>query len=187
MRKLKLQVQMSVDGFIAGPESEMDWMRWDWGDDINAYVTELCKDIDTILLGRKLAEGFIPHWEQMQANPETADAGSELMTATPKIVFTKTLKSSDWVNTTLATGEYIEEINNLKNRNGGAIIAYGGATFVSSLIKAGLIDEYYLFVNPAALGKGLPIFQEITGTLNLQLKEAKAFNCGIAVLHYTKA
>ncbi|MCC6412607.1 MAG: dihydrofolate reductase family protein, partial [Saprospiraceae bacterium] len=62
MRKLKLQVQTSIDGFIAGPNGEMDWVNQNWGDDINAYVTAITEPVDTILLGRKLAEGFIPYW-----------------------------------------------------------------------------------------------------------------------------
>ncbi|TRW25264.1 dihydrofolate reductase [Flavobacterium zepuense] len=186
MRKLKLQVSISIDGFIAGPNSEMDWMQWNWGNDINSYVTNFTKDVDTIVIGRKLAEGFIPYWEQMQGNPETADPGSEFMTRIPKIVFTHTLKEHNWPNTSLATGNFIEEVNNLKNSKGGDIIAYGGAQFVSSLIKEGLIDEFYLLVNPAALGTGMPIFKELTGIQQLKLLEARAFDCGITALHYTK-
>lgn len=177
---------MSIDGFIAGPDSEMDWMQWNWGDDINNYVTNFTKDVDTIVIGRKLAEGFIPHWEQAQANPETAESGSEFMTRTLKIVFTKTLKEHSWPNTSLANGDLVTKINALKNTEGGALIAYGGAQFVSSLIKEGLIDDYYLLVNPVALGNGLPIFKEVTGVQQLKLIEAKAFECGITALHYTK-
>lgn len=187
MRKLKLQMQLSVDGYVAGPNGEMDWMRWDWGEDISAYVKALCENTDTILLGRKLAEGFIPHWEQMQANTETADAASKFMTATPKIVFTKTVKNTQWNATTLATGNLTEEINRLKNSDGGDIIAYGGGGFASSLINTGLIDEYFLFINPTALGKGMPIFEGLGQKLSLTLAEAKAFKCGVAVLHYNKA
>ena len=64
MRKLKVQVQISIDGFIAGPNGEMDWMNFNWSDDLKQYVTELTGTIDTILLGRKLAEGFIPYWTE---------------------------------------------------------------------------------------------------------------------------
>src|SRR5690606_35901358 len=61
-RKLKLQIQMSVDGFIAGPEGNMEWMQWDWDDQLKGYVRQLTESMDCIILGRKLAEGFIPYW-----------------------------------------------------------------------------------------------------------------------------
>ncbi len=70
MRKLKLQVQMSVDGYIAGPNGEMDWMAWNWDDELNKYVTEITEPVDCIVLGRKLAQGFIPYWASVAANPE---------------------------------------------------------------------------------------------------------------------
>ena len=73
MRKLKLQVQMSIDGFIAGPNGEMDWMNVNWGDDINNYVANITEPIDTIVLGRKLAEGFIPYWAGVAANPDNPE------------------------------------------------------------------------------------------------------------------
>jgi len=186
MRKLKLQVSISLDGFIAGPNSEMDWMQCNWGDDINNYVAGFIEDVDTILIGRKLADGFISYWEEAQANPETAESGSEFMTRTPKIVFTKTLKEHNWPNTSLATGDLVNEVIALKKSEGGSLIAYGGAQFVSSLIKEGLIDEYYLLVNPVALGNGMPIFKELTGVQQLKLAQATPFNCGITALHYTK-
>ena len=106
------------------------------------------------------------------------------MNDTPKTVFSHTLTHTDWKNTTLANGDLVEEVNQLKNQTGGDLIAYGGAKFVSSLIEANLIDEYHLFINPAAIGEGLTIFSSLTEKRNLQLKQAKAFACGITVLHY---
>ena len=70
MRKLKLQVQMSIDGYIAGPNGEMDWMEWDWDDKLKQYVGDITASVDCIILGRKLAEGFIPYWSAVAANPE---------------------------------------------------------------------------------------------------------------------
>ena len=70
MRKLKLQVQMSVDGFISGPNGEMDWLTFDWDDEPKACVTEITTPVDCIVLGRKLAQGFIPHWAAVAANPD---------------------------------------------------------------------------------------------------------------------
>ena len=184
MRKLKLQVQITLDGFIARPNSEMDWLVWNWDDALGNYVDNLTSPVDTIVLGRKLAEGFIPTWQSRAENSETADAGTQKMNETPKIVFSNTLENPAWKNATLNKGDLVEEITALKNQTGGDIIAYGGASFVSSLIKNNLIDDYHLFVNPVAIGKGLPIFSDIVTTLNLELVNAQAFACGIIVLQY---
>jgi len=181
MRKLKLQVQVTLDGFVAGPNSEMDFFTWNWGDDIKQYVTDLTNSVDTILLGRKLAEGFIPYWKSYQENPETSNEFGNQMVDYPKVVFTKTLKESQWENTKLATGDLAEEVNRLKSASGKDMIAYGGANFVSNLIKAGLIDDYHIFINPVAVGEGMRIFTQKT---NLQLVELKEFECGIVVMHY---
>ena len=136
MKKLKLQVQMSVDGFICGPNGEMDWLNWNWGVDIKNYVTDLTNSIDTILLGRKLAEGFIPHWADVKTKPDHPEyEAGKIFTDTPKYVFSKTLTKSLWGNTTVVNGDLVSEINKLKNQPGKDIIAYGGAEFVSSLIN----------------------------------------------------
>ncbi len=184
MRKLKLQVQMSVDGFIADSNGEMDWMVWNWDDALKNYVSALTENVDCIVLGRKLAEGFIPHWAGAAQIENEEQGFAKIMSETPKVVFTKTLESADWSNTILSKGNLADEINNLKNQAGGDIIVYGGGSFVSSLIKEGLIDEYHLFVNPAILGKGMPIFQSLATKQNLVLKQAQGFDCGITVLCY---
>src|SRR5215203_7090041 len=134
MRKLKLQVQMTVDGYVAGPGGEMDWLTFDWDEELKNYVGALTDPVDTIVLGRKLAEGFIPYWGSVAANPDDpqVQAGKKF-TDTHKVVFTKTLAQSLWEHTDLAPGGLAQEINNLKGRQGGDIIAYGGATFVSAL------------------------------------------------------
>ena len=184
MRKLKLQVVMSIDGFIAGPNSEMDWMVWNWDDKLKEYIEEITEPVDCIVLGRKLAQGFIPHWTAAFNNPDGAEEGSKKMVETPKIVFTKTLKKSEWDNTILANGDLVDEITKLKNQHGGDIIAYGGASFVSSLIKHGLIDELHLLINPTAIGQGMAIFKELDSTQNFNLIKAIPFECGIVVLQY---
>jgi dihydrofolate reductase len=106
------------------------------------------------------------------------------MVETPKIVFTKTLDKSPWPNTDLAKGDLVTEVNALKNKSGKDMIVYGGATFVSSLIKAGLIDEYHFFINPTAISNGMTIFREPESKLKLKLVKSKAFDCGIVGLHY---
>lgn len=183
MRKLKLQVQMSVDGYVAGPNGELDWMVWNWDDKLKKYVNELTEPVDTILLGRKMAGGFISHWSAVAANADDPDqASGKKFTDTPKIVFTKTLDKSEWPDTELAKGDVVDEINKLKNSEGSDIIVYGGAEFVTSLIKAGLIDEYYLFINPVAIGNGLTIFNGLDKKQELTLTKSMQYDCGI-VMH----
>jgi dihydrofolate reductase len=185
MRKLKLQVQISVDGFVGGPDGEMDWMTWNWDDALKQYANDLHAPVDTILLGRKMTDGFVSHWAAVAINPEdpTHEFGKKMID-TPKVVFTKTLKESVWPNTTLATGDITEEVNKLKSEPGGDIIVYGGAGFVSSLIKARLIDELHLFVNPCAIGRGMTIFAGLEDKQRLTLAHAKQFECGIVVQCY---
>jgi dihydrofolate reductase len=185
MRKLKLQVQMSADGFVAGPNGEMDWLVRDWDDELKNYVSALLEPVDCIVLGRKLAQGFIPYWAAVAANPADPQfSAGQKFTGTPKVVFTRTLEKSAWDNTVLAKGDLAVEITELKKRAGRDIIAYGGATFVSALIKHGLIDEFHLFINPTAVGNGLAIFKELDGRQNLTLVKAASFDCGIVVLFY---
>ena len=126
---------MSVDGFIAGPNGEMDWMVMDWDDKIRNYVFELTEPVDTILLGRKMTEGFVSYWSDVLTKPDDpssidrSHAFAKKMIDTPKIVFTKTLlKKSQWPNTDIATGDLTDEISKLKNMKGKDIIVYGGAS-----------------------------------------------------------
>lgn len=186
MRKLKLQMQLSVDGYVAGPNGEMDWMTWNWGDDIKNYVKGITAPVDTIVLGRKLADGFIPHWKAYAENPQTQDEFGVKMVDTPKIVFSKTMQQSIWDNT-IVSADLVESINAARKKQGGDIMAYGGSSFAASLIKNNLVDEYHLFFNPAVIGTGLPIFNMLDGRLALQLIKAERFDCGIAVLCYTPA
>jgi dihydrofolate reductase len=179
MRKIKLQVQMTVDGYIAGINGEMDWTTRDWDDKLKKYVGEITEPIDCIILGRKLAQGFIPYWA---SHPE--QEGADKFNSTKKVVFTKTLEKSEWDNTVLAKGYLVEEIAKLKRQDGKDIIAYGGATFVSALIKHGLIDEFHLFINPTAIGNGMSIFKELNNKQNLRLLKTTSFECGIVVLNY---
>ncbi|MBD2777829.1 dihydrofolate reductase family protein [Iningainema sp. BLCCT55] len=185
MRKLKLQVQMTVDGYIAGPNGEMDFMVWNWDDELKQYIEDITEPVDCIILGRKLAEGFIPHWATVAANPDDLEfTTGKKFTDTHKVVFTKTLDNSEWDNTILAKGNLVDEITKLKELDGKDIITYGGATFVSSLIKLGLIDEFHLFINPTAISNGMTIFQELDSKQNLTLVKSTSFDCGIVVLNY---
>ena len=181
---------MSIDGYIAGPNGEMDWMVWNWDDKLKNYEFELTEPVDTIILGRKMTDGFVSYWSDVMTKPDDPSSidrshtFAKKMLETPKVVFTKTLKKSQWANTDIATGDLTEEIMKLKTQNGKDIIVYGGASLDSSLIKEGLIDDFHLFINPAAIGKGMTIFKDLNNIQKLILVKSIAFDCGIVMLHY---
>jgi dihydrofolate reductase len=185
MRKLKLQMQMSVDGYVAGPNGELDWMHGEWDDELIKYTGGLTNSIDTILLGRKMTDGFVSHWTNVMKNTKDSEyKWAKIFVDTPKVVFTKTLNKSIWINTTLAKGNLTDEIAKLKNQPGKDIIVYGGAGFVSSLIKEGLIDELHLFVNPVAIGNGMTIFKSLNKTQIFSVLHSTPYSCGITVSCY---
>jgi dihydrofolate reductase len=184
MRKLKLQMHITVDGCVAGPNGESDWMvRSDEG---FRLVESLIDGCDTILMGRKMANDFMNYWENITNNhPESPVfnfAGK--MVNTPKVVFSRTLDTSVWTNTVLAKGNLADEVADLKNQSGKDIIVYGGADFVASLIAENLIDEFNLFVNPILLGAGMRIFDKIERRQKLSLISSDSLECGITVLRY---
>jgi dihydrofolate reductase len=181
MRKLKLQMQISLDGFVSDNEGK----NFNWDDEVKAFSIANTEGVDRIILGRITAEGFIPHWASVASNPEDSDfAVGRTLTDIPKIVFSNTLDKSKWANVELAKGDTTEEINKLKNQPGNDLIVYGGSSFVSSLIKEKLIDQYYLLVNPFAIGSGLTIFQSLQSKLALTLSKSRQFNCGTVLLTY---
>jgi dihydrofolate reductase len=185
MRKLRLQVQMSVDGCIAGPNGEMDWMVGLLDDELIKYAYKITESVDTILMGRKMTDVFISSWLDVMNKPDDPwYAFSKKMIEIPKVVFTKTLNKSRWINTDIATGDLIEEVSKIKSQNGRDIVVYGGASFDSSLIKENLIDELYLFINPVAIGNGMTIFKDLNEIQKYTLIESKAFESGKILLRY---
>ena len=185
LRKLRLQVQMSVDGCIAGPNGEMDWMVGLLDDELLKYVSKITESVDTILLGRKMTDVFISFWLDMMNKPDDPwNAFAKRMIEIRKVVFTKTLNKSKWINTDIATGDLIEEVSKIKSQNGRDIVVYGGSSFDSSLIKEKLIDEFYLFINPVAIGNGMTIFKDLNEIQKYYLIESKVFESGIVLLRY---
>lgn len=185
MRKLKLQMQTSIDGFVStGPDDEQQWVTWAM-DEIKGHVLDLLDSSDTIIIGRKLAEGYIPYWEGVVTRPDDPmyDIGRRIVGA-KKIVFTNTISKSLWPNTEVAKGLLADEVRKLKKENGKDIMVYGGSSFVASLIKEGLIDEFHFFVNPVALGKGEPIFNRVENWKKLVLKKCIPYTSGIVMLNY---
>lgn len=178
-------MQVSLDGFNStGPNDEQKWVTWAW-DEIKQYVFDLADSTDTEIIGRKLAVDYIPYWLDTFTKPE--DPMYEVakrFVAKKRIIFTKTLEKCEWDNTELAKGNLKDEINKLKNQSGKDIIVYGGSSFVSALVKENLIDEYHLFVNPIALGRGVPIFDQLENWQQLKLKKSITCDSGIVILHY---
>ena len=185
MRKLILQMQTSLDGFVAtGPNDEQAWVTWAL-DEIKPHVIELLDSTDTILIGRKLAVDYIPFWQDTFNKPEDPMFEfAKRIVAAKKIVFTKTLDQSSWANTELAKGNLVDEITKLKNQDGKDLVVYGGSSFVSALIKEGLIDEYQFYINPVVLGKGVPVFDQIDSFRPLTLIKSTVFPSGIILTTY---
>jgi len=164
MRKLKLQVQMTIDGFVAGPDGQLDWM-WMTGkrdESIGRRIIELADSCDTILLGRNMTREFIDHWENVVDNqPDSPEQSlAQRMVNMRKIVFSRKQTAINGRNLVVENGDLAAAVQALKKEPGKDIIVYGGANFVSSLISQNLIDEYFVFRNPVAIGNGLSIFKE---------------------------
>jgi dihydrofolate reductase len=144
-------------------------------------VIELAESCDTILLGRKMTPDFIAHWENVVDNqPDSPEQLlAQLMVNMRKIVFSRTQTDIKGRNLEVENGDLAPAVQALKKQLGKDIIVYGGANFVSSLISLNLIDEYLIFICPAAIGKGLSIFKE---KKLLKLESSIAYNHG-KVLH----
>jgi len=180
MARLKLQMQITVDGF--NPEGGDENSSWDEERD---YSHELLKGAGTIALGSKTAVEFIPYWDK--AAEDTDNSWQEVakqISRMHKVVFSSSPDHPGWSNSTIETGDLVSAINRLKEQNGKDIIVYGGISFVRSLIRHHLVDELHLFVNPVALGSGQSIFSGLEDLLRLRLQKSIGFNSGRVLLHY---
>lgn len=194
MKKLILQMQMSVDGFVGAVEDHR-WQLWDWGeesdwdDELKTDFNAVFDTVDTILLSRKMAEeGYVGHWANAARKyPEDRFyAFAQRIVEAQKVVLSDRLKASRWERTSLASGDLPREVDALKAGEGGDIAVFGGAGFASALIAAGLVDEFQLFINPAVLGAGRRIFDQ-GGFARLKLLGSKAYACGMVVSRYAPA
>lgn len=183
MRKVKLQMQMTINGYVAQPNGKNDWMTWNPDDEFTAFMVSMLDTSDTLLLGRKTAESIIKFWEDT-ANENHTHPFAKKIADIPKVVFTKTLNKSIWANTSLAKGNLAEEISNFKKQNGKDILVFGGAGFVSSLIKEELIDEYHLIVNPTAISTGMTIFNSLGSVRKYTPIQSKLYPGGKIVSSY---
>jgi dihydrofolate reductase len=191
MKRLILQMQMSVDGFV-GSHQDDEWQLWGWGEH-SEWDEELKRDfnlhfarLETILLSRKMAEeGYLDHWgraaKRYPADPFYAFA--KRITDLRKVVLTDKLKKSAWPRTDVRGGDLGTAVREMKSEGGGDIGVFGGAGFASALIEAGVVDEFQFYINPAALGAGPRIF-EASGFRRLKLLNAKAYPSGMIVSRY---
>lgn len=184
MRKLKLQMQITVDGYVAGTNGELDWMILeDCHVEVKNSENGLIDSSDTILMGRKMTNEFVKYWENVK--PDSSEFSfAKKMIDTPKIVFSKTIKSIAGKNIAVENGDLSTVVNNLKNKEGKDILVYGGAGFVSSLIKEGLIDEFNFFVHPVMINNGMRIFDLLKKRQKLFLLSSTAYDCGVTVISY---
>lgn len=187
-----LQVQVSADGFVCSPDNEMSFMKWDSSNDMIEYMEAIWGKMDMVIMGSGMSRDFMPHWQAKAELPEDKEhKWGKLFTKIPKVVFSKKLNAgspevADWKNVSFADGDLVEEVNKLKRNAGRDIVTYGGASFGASLVQHNLIDEYYLFYHEIAIGKGKSPFAAVDNKLELKLVEAKAFECGTAVMKYVR-
>jgi dihydrofolate reductase len=191
--KLILQMQSTLDGFVARPDGSLDWAVWNfsdswtWDPELQGEFNAILAGIDAIVLsGHMGAEGFIDHWTGI-GRKHAGDARfnfARTITSVPKFIFSDTLKKASWEDTAIVSGDLKERLNALKAERGEGktLITFGGARFAAALLEAGLVDELQLFVNPAVIGEGLSIFEGLS--LKPRLLGARAYPCGVSVLKY---
>ena len=180
MARLKLQMQISVDGF--NPQGGDDNTSWD-GE--REYSLALLKGADAIALGRKTAAEFIPYWDKAAEDPENSwqDVARKI-SAARKIVFSSSADHPQWNNSVLETGDLTDAVNRLKGENKQDIIVYGGVSFVKDLVRRRLVDEFHLLVDPLALGSGGSVFSGLESPLRLEFRKSIGFKSGRVLLHY---
>jgi dihydrofolate reductase len=184
MRKLKLQMHMTIDGFVAGPNGEQDWVFIGERDAVAfSKIVELANSSDTLLLGRKATRPFIDHWENVAENQPGSPAHglAQQIVNMRKIVFSRTETDIKGRNLEVENGDLATAVQALKNEPGKDIFTYGGADFASSLISLNLVDEYYIIVSPVAIGDGMRIFKE---RKILKLESSVAYSHGKVLNKY---
>jgi len=190
-RTMIAALQVTLDGFIEGPQGEKDWAD-SWADAI-----QLIPDVDTFVLGARMYPDYGVYWEAIDANPdrvppfqdripsETEVAYARLAAKTPHIVLSTTLESIAWPATARIVGD-VAELRKVKSQPGKNIYVVGGATLVASLLNEDLIDELRLIVHPIVLGKGQGLFAGVNKRLSLDLVQAKSTESGRVILSYRR-
>ncbi len=183
MSKIILFNMVTLDGFFAGPDGEIDWHNVDA--EFNEFAIAQLNSADGLIFGRVTYQLMASYWPTPAAI-ENAPVVANKMNSLTKIVFSRTLIMAEWNNTRLVQGaeRVAEEIAKLKQQSGKDLLLFGSADLASSLMRLGLIDEYRLMVNPVVLGRGRPMFQGIDHKLYLKLLKAKTFRSGNVLLYY---
>ena len=184
MRKLIYSMSVSLDGFIAGPDGEIDWSAPD--EELHRFHNQLTRELGVHLLGRRLYETMV-YWESADANPSASDYSLEfarIWKELPKVVFSMTLEKVEG-KARLARDGVAEEVAELKQQS-GKDLAVGGAGLASTCIELGLIDEFRLFVSPVVLGGGTAYFPTLKERINLDLVETRTFGSRVVYLRYRR-
>ena len=184
MRKIFVFNWVSLDGFIAGPNGDIEWFYYD--DEIAQIAKAAQQRADTIIFGKNTYDVMVAFWPT-EASANDDPEVTHYMNTTKKIVFSTTLKESTWENTTILNSIDTKEINQLKSQPGKDMIIYGSGKVIAELASRGLIDEYQLLINPVVLGKGLPEFQLKDQQLRLKLNYTRPLQSGVVFLQYLPA
>jgi dihydrofolate reductase len=180
MRKVLLQMGLSVDGIVAGgPPGTGEAGATEEDEAVRRWKVQSLDDVGTHIMGRVTYEQMAGYWPY-NGPAEYADPMNNI----PKVVFSKTLTKAEWKESRIARGDLSEEIARLKSEPGKDIMTHGGAAFVQALSREGLIDEYRLVISPVALGSGMPLFKDLLAPLRLRLVDSKAFTDGTAIWVY---
>ncbi|MEP7232447.1 MAG: dihydrofolate reductase family protein [Ginsengibacter sp.] len=185
MRKIISFMHISLDGFVAGPNGEMDWIKVD--EEIFDYVGKRISEGDTALYGRVTYEMMENYWptaaDKLTATKHDIEH-SKWYEKVYKVVLSKTMKGADFTNTKIISDNLSERINEIKQQGGKDILLFGSPTATHSLMQLNLIDGYWLFVNPIILGRGIPLFADIKDKIKLKLLTTRQFTCGVTELNY---
>jgi dihydrofolate reductase len=185
MRNVIALMHISLDGFAAGPNGEMDWIGYNG--EIFKDAIALTDTVDTALYGRITYQMMESYWPTVPANPDSSKDDlhhANWVENVHKIVFSKTLERADWNNTRLIQENIGEEMTKLKEQPGKNMMIFGSPSIVHTFIDLGLIDEYRLNVSPVVLGRGIPLFGDLKEKINLKLLESKTYDIGVVGLHY---
>ncbi|MBP7558468.1 MAG: dihydrofolate reductase family protein [Chitinophagaceae bacterium] len=186
MRRIISFMHISLDGFVAGPNGEMNWIKVD--EEIFDHVGKRIRQTDAALYGRVTYEMMENYWPAAGARPGASKHDVEhsgWYNAARKIVLSRKLQEAALVNTTIINGNLAERINEIKQQPGSEILLFGSPTATHALIEQNLVDGYWLFVNPIILGQGIPLFTGIKDKIKLQLQTTRQFASGVTELNYT--
>jgi dihydrofolate reductase len=185
MRKIILMMSISLDGFIEGPERQIDWHLID--DELHSHVNELLAAMGAFLSGRVTYELMAGFWPTADADPSSTGPMAEfagIWRDMPKIVFSRTMERAGW-NTTIMRDVVVEEIMALKAQP-GADLVLGGAELAAAFRQRDLIDEYRLYIHPVLIGRGKPLFTASDVMTDLRLVETRTFGNGVVLLRYQR-